>query len=71
MDESTLGVEAGHGALLTAGADISCSRAQDVVSTLKFAYLESNIKLQFVNHIMQPDGPDLIPKQENAKLGTP
>jgi hypothetical protein len=40
-----------------------------VVSTLKFAYLESNIKLQFVNHIMQPEGPDLIPKQENAKLG--
>lgn len=49
--------------------DCHISAMQDGVSTLKFAYLESNIKLQFVNHIMQPEGPDLIPKQENAKLG--
>lgn len=60
------------GVRLVVAADPSpCPPTQDVVSTLKFAYLESNIKLQFVNHVMQSAGPEPIPKQENAKLGTP
>ncbi|KAM0787753.1 hypothetical protein ACM66B_003810 [Microbotryomycetes sp. NB124-2] len=41
---------------------------KDFVSTLKFAYLESNIKLQFVAHITDKDGPKQITLEDNDKL---
>ncbi|ORY92756.1 hypothetical protein BCR35DRAFT_7677 [Leucosporidium creatinivorum] len=41
---------------------------KDFVSTLKFAYLESNIKLQFVAHITDKDGPKIISLEDNDKL---
>lgn len=39
------------------------------MSALKFAYLESDIKLQFVSHIMSKDGPALVSMEDNAALG--
>ncbi|KAK4046775.1 hypothetical protein OIO90_006441 [Microbotryomycetes sp. JL221] len=41
---------------------------KDFVSTLKFAYLESNIKLQFVAHITDKDGPKQITLEDNDRL---
>ncbi|KAK4046987.1 hypothetical protein OIV83_005673 [Microbotryomycetes sp. JL201] len=41
---------------------------KEFVSTLKFAYLESNIKLQFVAHITDKDGPKQITLQDNDRL---
>jgi hypothetical protein len=43
--------------------------AQEFISGVKFAYLESNIKLQFVAHIMDADGPKLISLEDNDELG--
>ncbi|GAA6027397.1 hypothetical protein JCM8097_007828 [Rhodosporidiobolus ruineniae] len=38
------------------------------VSTLKLAYLESNAKLEFSNHIMSPAGFKAIDKEDNEKI---
>lgn len=45
------------------------SLLQDFVSTLKFAYLESNQKLAFVNRILHKDGPAYVSTEENALKG--
>jgi hypothetical protein len=52
--------------------DVCFAGVQDNVSTLKFAYLESNIKLQFVRHViekMEGDVPQLVTTEETAALG--
>ncbi|GAA5906034.1 hypothetical protein JCM6882_003541 [Rhodosporidiobolus microsporus] len=41
---------------------------KDHVSTLKFAYLESNAKLEFVNHVMNPEGYQPISKESNDEI---
>lgn len=45
------------------------SFTQEYISNLKFAYLESCAKLEFVNHILDADGYKPIPKEENDQLG--
>ncbi|GAA5997805.1 uncharacterized protein JCM10292_006826 [Rhodotorula paludigena] len=49
-----------------AGEDLKVFK--DHVSTLKFAYLESNAKLEFVNHILNPDGYTPISKEVNDQF---
>lgn len=39
------------------------------MSTLKFAYLESNVKLQFVSHIMDKGGPKHVSQLDLDALG--
>ncbi|GAA5943599.1 hypothetical protein JCM3775_005822 [Rhodotorula graminis] len=41
---------------------------KDHVSMLKFAYLESNAKLEFINHILAPDGHKPISKEANDEV---
>ncbi|GAA6053063.1 hypothetical protein JCM3770_000366 [Rhodotorula araucariae] len=41
---------------------------KDHVSTLKFAYLESNAKLEFINHILDPEGYKPISKEANGEV---
>ena len=43
---------------------------QKLVSNLKFAYLESNLKVSFAVHILQKDGPVLISIEENDAKGS-
>ncbi|BGP15866.1 hypothetical protein JCM10213_005648 [Rhodosporidiobolus nylandii] len=41
---------------------------KDHVSTLKFAYLESNARLGFVSHVMNAEGYQPIPNEENQNI---
>ena len=42
---------------------------QEHISDLKFAYLESNAKLEFVNHILNPEGYQPVVKEAIDELG--
>jgi uncharacterized membrane protein YcaP (DUF421 family) len=43
--------------------------SQEHISDLKFAYLESNAKLEFVNHILNPEGYQPVVKEAIDELG--